>query len=134
MREVTERVLEQERLREAEELYDLISQNAQDIITISSPTGVVQYVSPAVEKLLGYKTEEIVGKEYMEFYHPDDFLLLKERSYDDEDVFWCRLQHKDGHYVWFETAFKIIRNGEGAVEGILGVGRDISSASRRSKR
>ncbi|HZG58003.1 PAS domain S-box protein [Paenibacillus sp.] len=130
LRDVSDREAERARLREVEELYQLIAGNARDIITIGGPDGTVRYVSPAVTSLLGYAPEEIVGKTSAEWYHPEDLEQLRRRSFADEDVFWGRVLHKNGAYVWFETSVKFIRNAAGEVDKILGVSRDISERKR----
>jgi len=126
MRDVTERVLERQKLREAEELFQLISNHSQDLITWSDADGIVRYASPAVTRLLGYAPEDIVGHHMHPLYHPDDIAALERRSYSDEDVFWCRVRHKDGRYIWLETAVKFIRDARGNLEKILGISRDVS--------
>lgn len=116
-------------LEQVHELYRIISDHALDIITIASPEGITRHISPAVRNLLGYEMDEIVGKRMMELWHPDDLLALGEQcllQYSDIDMFICRVRHKEGHYVWFETTVKMIRNEIGDVEKIVAVGRDIT--------
>lgn len=131
--DITERKAEQQRLREAEELYQLISQNSQDIITYTTPDGVFKYVSPAIRRLLGYEPEEVIGKNSWELYHPEDTLILQQRSYDDEDVYWNRVRHKNGSYVWIETTVKFIRNEQHEIVKILGVARDITERKQQEE-
>jgi two-component system sporulation sensor kinase A len=116
-------------LEQVHELYRIISDHALDIITIASPEGVTRHISPAVRNLLGYEMDEIVGNRMMDLWHPDDLLALDERCLlknSDVDMFICRVRHKQGHYVWFETTVKMIRNEAGDVEKIVAVGRDIT--------
>ncbi|WP_370277597.1 PAS domain S-box protein [Pontibacterium sp.] len=92
------------------------------------------YASPAVENLLGYTVDEIIGMSAYELYHPDDVEDFKRRSpsvsyerglYTHTYRFRC----KDGHYTWLESTSRSIRNPDsGALEEILVVSRD---ASRR---
>ncbi|MCY9659572.1 PAS domain S-box protein [Paenibacillus chondroitinus] len=116
-------------LEQIYELYRMISDHVLDIISISSPEGVTRHISPAVQSLLGYEMDEIVGTKIMDLWHPDDLLALGERcllSHTDVDMFICRVRHKEGHYVWFETTVKMIRNEKGEVDKIVAVGRDIT--------
>ncbi len=63
----------EEELRESEErLRAVLVQYASDIITIIEADGTVRYVSLAVERVLGYKPEERVGKSVFDFVHQDD--------------------------------------------------------------
>ncbi len=133
-RDITGRKRKQQQLRKAEELYQLISQNSQDVIMYTTPVGVVKYISPAVHTLLGYTPEELIGNNYMELYHPDDAAALLQRIFKDEDVCVCRVRHRNGSYIWFETAVKFIRNEEGEIEKVLSVGRDITERKQAEDR
>ncbi|NQT79609.1 MAG: PAS domain S-box protein [Candidatus Aminicenantes bacterium] len=68
-------------LKESEEKYRSLAENAYDAIYISSKNGFL-YVNPAFEKLTGWKNEEICGEEF-NFWnkvHPEDLELIKERE------------------------------------------------------
>ena len=54
-------------------------ENASDIISILEPTGKIRYESPSLERVLGYKPEELVGSNAFEFIHPEDVGLIQER-------------------------------------------------------
>lgn len=106
-------------LEQVHELYRIISDHALDIITIASPEGVTRHISPAVRNLLGYEMDEIIGNKMIDLWHPDDRLAIDERCFlsnSDVNMFICRVRHKEGYYVWFETTVKIIRNEDGDVE------------------
>ncbi|WP_261302753.1 PAS domain S-box protein [Paenibacillus andongensis] len=121
------------KLEDSQNLYQLISENAQDIISYATPDGVIRYVSPAIKTLLGYESDEYVGKVATDFWHPDDVASFIDKSIlqkSDVDTFTCRVCHKQGHYVWFETTAKIIRNENGEIVKVLAVGRDISKRKR----
>lgn len=115
----------EKKLKHSESLYKLISENAQDIITYSSPAGICQFISPSVRKLLGYEPEELVGTNFLTIYHPDD-AAAKPLSTSDEYLLTARIRHKRGHYLWFETTVKRIRDAQGQIEKILAIGRDIT--------
>jgi PAS domain S-box-containing protein len=54
------------------DLLRLISENAQDMITITTPEGKVEYISPSVKTLLGYEQDEILGTlSHETFYYED---------------------------------------------------------------
>ncbi len=75
LREASERrqrrVAEQT-VRQNEERFRLLIENALDIITILGTDGLIRYESPSVEKVLGYKPEELVGKNILEYIHSQD--------------------------------------------------------------
>ncbi|MBL0389167.1 PAS domain S-box protein [Tumebacillus sp. ITR2] len=129
-RDITDQIEQERRLRERDELLRLISENAQDIISYSSPEGRVRFISPSVRRLLGYEPEEVIGQLSSDLYHPEDLERLMNTSFaftDDGDIFTCRVRHKDGRWIWFETTVKLIRDKNGNVDMILGIGRDITA-------
>ena len=76
-------------LLESEQRFRLLAEHSEDIITEHSPDGTVTYISPSVKKVLGFNKEEVIGKQILEFVHPDDthkFLSAKDK-----------LMLKDGH-------------------------------------
>jgi two-component system sporulation sensor kinase A len=125
-RDVTDAVSQEQRLRQSEALYELISQNSQDVISLSTPDGRVFYVSPSVYNLLGYRPEEIIGRERSFFYHPTDHKNVIIPSGKNTHVAVIRVRHKDKHYMWFEVTSKLIRNERGEVVQVLGIGRDMT--------
>ncbi|MCO5556101.1 hypothetical protein L7F22_009645 [Adiantum nelumboides] len=52
----------------------ILLENSHDIVHVLSLKGTFLYVSPSVEKILGYKPEELVGKSISEFCHPSDIV------------------------------------------------------------
>ncbi|WP_286240787.1 PAS domain-containing sensor histidine kinase [Neptuniibacter halophilus] len=92
------------------------------------------YASPAVEHLLGYRVDEIIGMSAYELYHPDDVEDFKRRapsvSYERGTYTHSyRFRCKDGHYTWLESTSRSIRDPQtGELKEILVVSRD---ASRR---
>ncbi|GAE05250.1 PAS domain-containing protein [Paenibacillus sp. JCM 10914] len=111
-----------------EELLSLIAKNAQDVISISNADGIIEYVSPSVFDILGYTPEEMIGMARTSYYHAVDSEQMKQpgKMYSDVDIFKRRVRHKDGHYLWFDTSFQIIRHGDGQVSKVISIGRNIT--------
>ncbi|MDQ1913609.1 PAS domain S-box protein [Paenibacillus sp. GD4] len=131
---VTEKKAAQEKLKEVQGTFRLISDYAKDILYYSTPGGICQYVSPSVERVLGYKPEEWIGKPLgPEMYHPEDLAALKAMELSDHDTLQYRARHKNGHFIWFETAYQFIRDSQGNLEKIIAIARDITERKRNEE-
>ena len=56
----------------SEAYFRPLVENASDVISIQGADGVIRYISPSVEKALGYAPAEVIGRAIFEFVHPDD--------------------------------------------------------------
>lgn len=130
--DITERKIAEKKLEDSQYMYNLITRNTPDMISFGGPDGTLTYVSPSVEKLLGYPAHEVIGRKRPEFYHPVDAYEMTEKGklYSDTDVFTRRARHKDGHYLWIESSFQVMRNSEGEVEQVLTIARDITERKK----
>ena len=120
-------------LRESEEKYRELVENISEMIYIVDATGTLTYISPVVISLGGYRPEEIVGRPFSEFIHPDDLPGLMEnfqRTIAGElQPSEFRVRKKSGEFFWGRSASRpIVRNGE--VVGLRGVLTDISGNKR----
>ncbi|MFP4187592.1 MAG: PAS domain-containing protein, partial [Acholeplasmataceae bacterium] len=64
------------------ERYEAYLQESTDIITVLNLDGTVKYQSPAVERILGYQSGELVAQNGFDFIHSDDFNAVK-AAFDD---------------------------------------------------
>ncbi|WP_286240737.1 PAS domain-containing sensor histidine kinase [Neptuniibacter halophilus] len=119
--------------REVADRYRLLAEQSTDMISRHTPTPEWTYIdaSPAVERVLGYKPEEIIGMAGYEQFHPEDADNLSKR--DDrvryrEGVYTnvYRYRHKQGHYIWLETTSRVIRDERGKPMEIICVSRDVT--------
>jgi PAS domain S-box-containing protein len=129
IRDITERKMANEALRESEEKFRSLVEEISDVIFSVDQNGTITYMSPAVESLTGYKTSEIVGKSFFDFMHKDDIARAKEgfaqslsgHAHPNE----YQGYHKSGDIFWIRTYSQpIYENGK--VMGARGILSDIT--------
>ena len=59
-------------LRASEAYFREITENASDMILIVNYEGTLSYVSPSIERFMGYRPEELIGRSVFDFIHPAD--------------------------------------------------------------
>lgn len=70
--DITERWRAELALRESEERFRSLVQNASDLITVIDPDTTIRYQSPAIKRVLGLDAEAAVGQKLSDVIHPDD--------------------------------------------------------------
>jgi PAS domain S-box-containing protein len=132
-RDITERKRAEEVLRESEEKYRLVIQNAQEMILIIQDR-TLKFINPETEKITGYSSEEFASKPFVEFIHPDDKVMVGEnhqkrlRGEPVPPVYVFRIVVKDGRTKWVEANAVVINwNGRPATLNFL---RDITERKR----
>lgn len=133
--DITESKLAREALRASEELYRLITENANDLISLINMNQDMLrvYASPSYERVLGYDPAMLVQhKTVFDLIHSDDVSLIMAQFHELRTTgtgqATYRLQHADGSWRWIETrATAIVRDGE---RFAVAVGRDITDRKR----
>jgi|GEM_PF-421717 PAS domain S-box-containing protein len=129
----------EEALRDSEQRFRDIADNAMEWIWETNAQGKYTYCSSMVERLLGYKPEEVLNQDFYEFFHPDDQEELKHKALE---VFEARLPfkefinrniHKDGREVWLLTSGVPIFNEQGDLVGYRGADTDITKRLQAEK-
>ncbi|MEW6333822.1 MAG: HD domain-containing phosphohydrolase [Thermodesulfobacteriota bacterium] len=100
-------------LRKSEEYFKAIIQNASDIILIVDKLGTVTYASPSLERFLGYRPEEWIGKRSLDLIVAED----KPRAMED---FGKALQMKEPVHNRFR-----MRHKDGTERILEGIGRNL---------
>lgn len=132
-RDASESLRLQHEAQVASRLYRLIIENTTDLISRHSPDGRFLDASPAAWTLLGFWPEQLRGEPMSELFHPQEREQLIERfqralEQDGYLTLTYRIRHQAGHYLWFETASRAIRETyTGSVVEVISVSRDITA-------
>jgi diguanylate cyclase (GGDEF)-like protein/PAS domain S-box-containing protein len=122
------------RLADRERLFQLITENAADMIAVVDVDGHRLYNSPAYEKMLGYSQEELATTSSIDQVHPDDRARVVEAAEKARrtggDRLEYRIRHKDGTWRVLESTASAIAGKNGEVEGLVIVNRDITERKR----
>src|ERR1017187_6876101 len=122
-------------LAERDQLFQLISENAADMIALVDSDGHRLYNSPAYQKVLGYSPEDLRGTSSIEQVHPDDrprVLKAAEKAClsGQGERMEYRMRHKDGSWRTLESTACAIRNARGQTEKLVIVNRAITERKR----
>jgi PAS domain S-box-containing protein len=122
-------------LARSERHYRALFENAMDVISVIGPHGDMRYQSPSVERVLGHKPDELMGRQVGTLVHPDDRAKLAAhfRELDGrpgrELTTELRFQHKDGSWRTLEASCTNLTD-DPAVLGIVVNSRDITERKR----
>ncbi|HBX23235.1 MAG TPA: hypothetical protein DEF34_06360 [Desulfotomaculum sp.] len=126
-----------EALQESEGRYRRLAENAPDVIYRINlvPERRFEYVSPAVEQMIGYTPEEHYQDSELVYniVHPDDRSLqhqLESADKDDMEPKELRWVGKDGQIIWTEQRNLLIRDRDGQVVAMEGIARDITDRKK----
>ena len=137
------RAVDQYRTRRALETnkrrFRTLVEQSSDAIFIVEPGGHFDFVTSAVERVLGYHPDEIIGRNGFDDIHPDDrgrvedqFSTLIQDPGDDVSVEY-RYRHADGHWVWIEARGRNLL-ADPVIEGIVVYASDITARKQREER
>lgn len=131
--DITEQKRMEEALRESEERFKQVAESAGEWIWEVDADGLYTYASPVVEKMLGYKPEELVGKKHFyDLFAPDVRDRLRHAAFEAfarKEVFRNFPNpnvHKQGHTVILETSGLPVLDAGGNLLGYRGADTDIT--------
>jgi PAS domain S-box-containing protein len=135
--DVTEQLQAEAALATSELRFRSLIENSADGITVVSYQGTVTYVSPSIERLLGYTPSEAIGRQAMDLVHRDDRVrLLKHvarlhQAGTGHEILQYRYKHKDGSWRWLESTLAHQANETG--QGIVFNYRDVTERKQAEK-
>ena len=126
----------QEELRKSEGRFQDIAANTGEWIWEINSDGSYTYSSPGVEKVLGYKPQDVLGKYFYDFFIPAERDQLKKTAFEvfsqksNFQNFVSQNIHKDGHTIILETSGVPTVDAKGKLTGYRGVDRDITERKK----
>jgi diguanylate cyclase (GGDEF)-like protein/PAS domain S-box-containing protein len=130
--DITERKKAEESLLNNGQIYQALSEQATDLVLITSLDGTVKYLSPSHQRILGYDPESMLNKNVFSFIHPEDRKQVKAAfslAYRDPAIVAktaFRFPHVDGTWLMLECTGRNCLH-DPAVKGFIVNARDITN-------
>lgn len=135
IRDITQNVRTEDSLLHLEKYYRSLINNSSDILTILAIDGTILFKSECTERVLNYKSVDLIGENEYDFIHPTDAYKIKElftrenhKSGNQFIEYSCRT--KDGNWVILESSVNQILDGSGEVATLVLYSRDITDRKK----
>lgn len=132
---ITKRKNAEEKLEKSEKKFRALIEYGTDIVSMTDQDSLFIYLSPSFEKEFGYSPEEYLGKNGLDFVHPDDFPVLKTIRENmllepgkPFDIIY-RIRNKQGKYLWCEGVSINMLN----VDGVNAIVSNIRNITNRKE-
>jgi len=121
--------------RKRDEIFQVVTENAADMIALVDVKGRRLYNSPSYKRVLGYSPAELSETSSFEQIHPDDRMRVLEAAREARESgvgkrLEYRIKHKDGSWRVLESIASTIRDANGEVSKLVIVNRDITERKR----
>ncbi|PKG33022.1 PAS domain S-box protein, partial [Methanoregula sp.] len=126
-------------IRENEEKFRSLVENASDIVFSLDRSGNFTYISPQWEDILGQDPKALIGTAAAALIHPDDVArnLRAFRSAMEEGTrirgLEYRIRHKNGSWRWHSQSAAPVRNASGRIVAYQGICHDITKGKTAEK-
>ncbi len=131
-RDITEKIKAERQVIVIAKRFRALVENSADAVAILSPDGSASYVSPSIQKVLGYTEEEGMNLNMFTIMHPDDvatvepaWLQMLAGRGPPVPVITCRIWHKNGTWRWMEGILTNLML-DSSINGIVNNFRDIT--------
>ncbi len=134
LRNVTERRAVEAAMADSELRYRQLAEHTTDLVVRYDPAGTIEYVSPSVRHL-GYRPQDVVGRNMADFVHPDDrddsharrTRLAAGEPLPDDSIRKTLARKADGDWVLLEGTGVAVHDADGKVTGVVTVLRDVTA-------
>lgn len=130
-RDVTTHVKMVEKYMESENKFRIIAENSSDLITLINNKGLISYVSPSYQDILGFNFKNYVGSHFTHNIHPDYINELissfQEAIYNKTN--WnaeFQQKHSNGNWIWSELHGTPVFDEENGFMYMVVLSRDIT--------
>ena len=125
-------------IKESERKYRLIAENTDDVIWLLDNEMIIRYISPSIERLLGFTPAEVeaqpISRAPLPFlqvvFQSTTIELLKTEKDHTPVIVECEQLRKDRQMIWLESVVNVAQNSEGEIIGFTGVTRNISERKK----
>lgn len=131
---------QQAELAETRAVLDMVTESMRDVVYQVDVRGVVVYVSPSCQRVLGQHPTEVIGRSIFADVHPGDCGHAKQgpglppyppaghpEPHPEATVCSLRCRHADGRWLWMESVIRVLRDEQGQVTGAVVARRDITA-------
>ncbi|MFN8156040.1 MAG: PAS domain S-box protein [Candidatus Nanopelagicales bacterium] len=129
-REISAEVTARQALEDREAEYRTLAENAADVVFRLDEHDRFSWLSPSVESVLGYDPREMLGRDPVDYMHPDDLnprQVAIEGAVGGRTSYEARYRHADGTYRWLAVSGHPVLDADGREVGRVGNAREIGS-------
>src|SRR5579862_7384306 len=115
--------------------YGTVLENSSEMVFLLAAGGVIEYASPACQRILGYAREQIVGRHWLEIVHPSDLaatsqqMAALQKESGAKSIQEYRVCASDGSWRWLGiTAVNAL--GDAAVGSVIVNAQDVTDRKR----
>jgi PAS domain S-box-containing protein len=133
--DITQQKEAEKALQDSEQKFRLLAEHSEDIISVNLPDGTLQYISPSVQKILGFRPDEVEGQFLMDYVHPDDMEEFVKSALNptlnevESLTLRYRMRTKDDEYIWLESIIKPVKENDEVMK-LICASRNITERRR----